>query len=85
MMGIYIYLEPILIGLWVTFSIANFLGFNGFIQMVALFNDGFKAPAVLSLLESLLFVVCACISAFCYYKVCYIRNHLKAKLINSVV
>lgn len=83
MLGIYIYLEPILFGLWVTFAIANFLGFNGFIQVSRLYKSGHGVTGTLSLIESIIFSICALISAYCYLVICKVRNELTATLISA--
>ena len=84
MLGIYTYLEPILFGFWIAFAIGNFLGFNGFIKVSQLYSSRHGFTGTLSLIESLIFTICALISAYDYVKICKIKHELTAKLIDVV-
>lgn len=48
-LSMFMYLMPIAIICWITFSIVNFLGFNGFIRVNLLFKADFSAAGGLSL------------------------------------
>jgi TM2 domain-containing membrane protein YozV len=59
------------------------LGFNGFIQVSRLYKLGHGLTGTLSLIESIIFSICAIISAYCYLAVCKVRNELTATLISA--
>lgn len=79
-LSMFIYLQPLAIVLWLTFSIVNFLGFNGFIRVADLYSLGYSAAGTLSLIESLLFLGEALLGSFLYYKICGVRSSLASKL-----
>jgi hypothetical protein len=65
---LYKIMQPIVIILWVVFSIVAFLGFNGYIRAANLFGVKAPAPAVLCIIESILLDIVAALSCFSLLK-----------------
>lgn len=79
-LSIFMYLQPLAVILWLTFSIVNFLGFNGFIRVASLYSGGYSGAGTLSLIESLLLMGNALLGSYLYYKIWVIRGSLASKL-----
>jgi multisubunit Na+/H+ antiporter MnhG subunit len=79
-LSMYMYLQPIAIIFWITFSIVDFLGFNGFIRVSKLYSAGYAGAGTVSLFESLLFLSNAILGSYVYYKVWLARGSLASKL-----
>ena len=75
---LYFWIQPIIIVLEITISIVDFLGFNGFIMVADLFNNGQAIAGILSLVVSIGFVIMALFSAYLYYR-CWKEKSLLTK------
>lgn len=69
MLGLFIYLWPLVIIIMIIISIVDFLGFNGYIRVSRMFSEGNPLPAVFGLVVSILYDVLAIWSGYLYYKI----------------
>jgi len=65
----------------IAISIVDFLGFNGFIRVAYLFNNGQAVSGILALVVSIGFIAMALFSGFLYYKVFRERSLLTKALL----
>lgn len=84
-LSMFMYLMPIAIICWITFSIVNFLGFNGFIRVNLLYKADYSAAGTLSLIESLLFLGDAILCSFLYYKIWILRGSLASQVASRLM
>jgi hypothetical protein len=72
--------QPLVIALEVVASIANFLGFNGFVRVSEMFKEGSAAAGVFGLIVSVIFLGMALFSGFIFFRIVRERATLKASL-----
>lgn len=67
---LYIFIQPLVIIIEIVISIVDFLGFNGFIRVSRMFNDGTPLPAIFGLVVSIVFLLMAAASGYVYFRIC---------------
>lgn len=81
MLRLYTIIQPIIVAVEITVSIVDFLGFNGFIRVAQLFNQGNGAAGAIALVVSILFLAIAVLSGYVFFRIC----KDKAVLTNSML
>ena len=81
MLGLFIYLWPLVVIVLIVISIINFLGFNGFIRVHDNFSHGNPGPAVFGLIISIINLGLGLFSAVLYYKIFRERSILTKALL----
>lgn len=80
-LGLYIYLQPIIIILEIVISIVDFLGFNGFIRVADKFQHNDAIAGIFGLVVSIVYLLVAALSSYVYVKVCRERSALTRALL----
>lgn len=81
MLGLFIYLWPLVVVILIVISIVDFLGFNGFIRVHNNFTYGHAGTAVFGLIISLIYMSLGLISSWLYYKIFRERSILTKALL----
>jgi formate hydrogenlyase subunit 3/multisubunit Na+/H+ antiporter MnhD subunit len=82
MLGLFIYLWPIVVAAMITVSILGVPGFNGFIAVSLNFQpEGKKGAGVLGIIISLIYLGLAALGSYLYYRIFKERSILTKLLL----
>ena len=80
-LGLYIYIQPLVIILEIVLSIVDFLGFNGFIRVADMFKNNNAVAGIFGLVISIVYVLMAFLSSYVYFRIFKERSILTKALL----